>query len=77
MDESLGRCSFLPCSQQAVVTLRLLVDGRESEVPTCPRHAKWVRGYVEEDAAVRLVHEVPGRSSPTTTLSRWLRSQRG
>jgi hypothetical protein len=41
--------------------LLLLVDGSESVVPTCAGHAEWVRGYVEEDAAVRLVHEFPER----------------
>lgn len=59
MGESLGPCSFPPCAQQAAVTLRLLVDGSESVVPSCARHAKWVRDYVEEDAGVRLVHELP------------------
>ena len=54
--------------------LLLLVDGSESVVPTCRRHAEWVRGYVEEDAAVRLVDELPERRSPATLLPSWLRN---
>ena len=74
MGESLGPCSFPPCTQEAAVTLRLMVDGSESVVPTCPRHADWVRGYVEEDAAVQLVHEFPERRPPGPLLPSWLRS---
>lgn len=46
------------------MTLRLLVDGSSSVLPTCERHAEWLRAYVEEDADVRLVDKV----SPTRPL---------
>ena len=43
------------------MTLRLLVDGSSSVLPTCERHAEWLRAYAEEDADVRLVDQ----ASPT------------
>jgi hypothetical protein len=57
-------CALGPCSEQAVVTLRLLVDGSSSVLPTCERHAEWLRAYVEEDADVRLLDQ----ASPTLPL---------
>jgi hypothetical protein len=56
--ESNGSCAFPPCSRPVVATLRLVVEGHESAVLTCARHADWMRGYVDEDAAVRLVGEI-------------------
>ena len=50
-------CALTPCPEQAVVTLRLLVDGSSSVLPTCERHAQWLRSYAEEDAGVRLVDQ--------------------
>ena len=47
-----------------MVTLRLLVDGSSSVLPTCERHAQWLRSYAEEDAGVRLVDQ----ASPTLPL---------
>ena len=47
-----------------MVTLRLLVDGSSSVLPTCERHAEWLRAYVEEDADVRLLDQ----ASPTLPL---------
>jgi hypothetical protein len=59
-------CALSPCPQKAVVTLRLLVDGLESTLPTCRRHADWFRGYVEEDACVQLLAQLPETpQSPT------------
>ena len=46
------------------MTLRLLVDGSSSVLPTCERHAEWLRNYTEEDAEVRLLD----RASPTLPL---------
>ena len=54
-------CALRPCPEPAVVTLRMLVDGSSSVLPTCQRHAEWLRAYAEEDADVRLVDQV----SPT------------
>ena len=51
-------CGLPPCPRPAVVTLRLLVDGCESALPTCHLHAAWLREYAEEDEAVRLVGKV-------------------
>lgn len=53
-------CAIPPCAHPAVVTLRMDVDGSESELVTCHLHADWLRGYVQEDAAVHLVGEVSG-----------------
>ena len=46
------------------MTLRMLVDGSSSVLPTCQRHAEWLRAYAEEDADVRLVDQ----ASPTLPL---------
>ena len=54
-------CALRPCPEPAVVTLRMLVDGSSSVLPTCQRHAEWLRAYAEEDADVRLVDQ----ASPT------------
>jgi hypothetical protein len=50
-------CALGPCPEQAVVTLRLLVDGSSSVLPTCQRHAEWLRAYAEEDDDVRFVDQ--------------------
>ena len=47
-----------------MVTLRLLVDGASSVLPTCERHAEWLRAYADEDADVRFVDQ----PSPTLPL---------
>ena len=47
-----------------MVTLRLLVDGSSSVLPTCQRHADWLRAYAEEDDDVRFVDQ----ASPTRPL---------
>jgi hypothetical protein len=60
MDETPGPCAFPQCSRSASVTLQLLVEGNESVLVTCDRHADWVRGYVDEDAAVQVTDDVPG-----------------
>lgn len=39
----------------------MLVDGSSSVLPTCQRHAEWLRAYAEEDADVRLV----GQDAPS------------
>ena len=44
------------------MTLRLLVDGSSSVLPTCERHAEWLRA--DEDADVRLLDQ----TSPTRPL---------
>jgi hypothetical protein len=44
--------------------VRLLVEGTESVLTTCQRHADWLRGYVQEDAAVRLVESFSEDFSP-------------
>jgi hypothetical protein len=49
------RCAFTPCSRQVVATLRLLMDGSATVMPTCQRHTDWLCGYVEEDPGVQLV----------------------
>ena len=46
--------------------MRLLVEGAEAVLTTCERHADWLRGYVEEDAGVRLVDTVSENSSQGT-----------
>jgi hypothetical protein len=50
-------CAFAPCHEQAVVTLRLVVDGCEAMVTACQGHTDWVREYVAEDHEVRLVDQ--------------------
>jgi len=37
----------------------LLVDDQESVLVACDRHADWLRGYVQEDDAVRLIDVLP------------------
>ena len=68
VDELRGPCAFQRCSRSASVTLKLLVEGDESVLVTCDRHADWVRAYVAEDAAVQVTADVPGlpgeRSTP-------------
>jgi hypothetical protein len=68
VDESPGSCAFPRCSRSASVTLQLLVEGDESVLVTCDRHADWVRAYVDEDAAVQVTGDMPGvpgeRSTP-------------
>jgi hypothetical protein len=49
-------CAFPPCPRQGVETLSLVVGGAESEVLACPRHADWIRSYVEEDPGVQILH---------------------
>ena len=56
--EIAAACGLPPCPRPAVVTLRLLVDGCESALPTCHLHAEWLREYAEEDDAVLLVDKV-------------------
>ena len=41
------------------MALRLLVDGYDSVLPMCQRHAHWLDAYAEEDAKVRLVDRLP------------------
>ena len=53
-----GSCAFPLCSRQAVATFWLRVDGSESVMSICQRHVAWLRGYVDEDPAVRIVDEV-------------------
>ena len=48
-------CAFPPCHRQGVETLTLMVSGSEASVLACPRHADWLRTYVEEDAEVDLL----------------------
>jgi hypothetical protein len=57
MADPIETCAFLPCRRDAIVSVRLTVEGSESVVPTCQGHAAWLLGYVEEDPAVRLVGE--------------------
>ena len=59
VDESSGHCAFPLCSRSASVTLKLLVDEDASMLAACDRHADWLRRYVQEDDAVRVVDEVP------------------
>lgn len=49
-----SRCAFPPCPRQGVETLTLVVSGSESVLLACPRHADWLRAYVQEDAEVQL-----------------------
>ena len=70
MDESPGPCAFALCSRSAKVTLDLLVGEEESILAACDRHADWLRGYVQEDHAVQVIHEmplVPRNASPRMT----------
>jgi hypothetical protein len=53
-------CAFPRCSRSASVTLRLLVEGDESVLVTCDRHADWMRACADEDAAVQFTGDVPG-----------------
>ena len=59
MDESPGPCAFAMCSRSAKVTLELLVEGEESTLAACDRHADWLRGYGQEDDAVQVIDEMP------------------
>ena len=59
VDESSGHCAFPLCSRSASVTLQLLVEEDASVLAACDRHADWLRRYVQEDDAVRVVDEVP------------------
>ena len=59
MDESPGPCAFATCSRSAKVTLELLVEGEESILAACERHADWLWGYVQEDDAVQVIDEMP------------------
>jgi hypothetical protein len=54
MVEATDPCAFPPCPREAVVTVRLLVEGCEAVVPTCEGHTRWLRSYAEEDAAVQV-----------------------
>ena len=60
VDELPGPCAFPRCPRSASVTLQLLVEGDESALVTCDRHADWVRAYTAEDAAVQVKVDVPG-----------------
>jgi hypothetical protein len=51
-------CAFPPCPRQGVETLSLVVSGTESVLVACPRHADWLRAYVQEDAEVVLDEEL-------------------
>lgn len=57
--EPTGRCVFRPCPEPVVVTLRLLVDERETVLMTCLGHADWLSDYAEEDPTVRFADGVP------------------
>jgi hypothetical protein len=57
-------CAFPPCPRQGVETLSLVVGGAESVLLACPRHADWLRAYVEEDAEVRFEHLVLEEQPP-------------
>jgi hypothetical protein len=35
------------------------VEGEESILAACDRHADWLRGYVQEDDAVQVIDELP------------------
>ena len=59
MDEPPGSCAFAMCSRAATVLLALLVEEEESILAACERHADWLRGYVREDDAVRVMVEMP------------------
>ena len=57
--EPKGRCNFRPCPDPAMVTLRLLVDERETVLTTCLRHAHWLSDYAEEDPTVKFADGIP------------------
>jgi hypothetical protein len=59
---------FRPCPEPVVVTLRLLVDERETVLSTCLGHADWLSDYAEEDPAVRFADGVP--AAPLAPLPR-------
>jgi hypothetical protein len=59
MDELSGLCDFPLCLRSASVTLQLLVEEDESILAACDGHVDWLRLYVQEDDAVRIVDAVP------------------
>jgi hypothetical protein len=59
MVDTADQCALPPCRRHADVKVRMLVNGQESVMDTCRSHAQWLRGYVEEDADVRLLDMVP------------------
>jgi hypothetical protein len=52
-----------------VVTLRLVVDGSDSVLPACQRHAEWLRVFSEEDADVRIVDRAPQATTADTSTT--------
>jgi len=44
--------------------LSLVVGGAASEVLACPRHADWIRSYVDEDPEVELLQAAHEAESP-------------
>ena len=65
MEHPEGACALPPCGRDAVVSLRMLVDGQEAEMATCQSHAHWLREYVEEDAVVHLLDVIRHDGQPT------------
>jgi hypothetical protein len=58
-------CAFPPCPRDGVETLGLTIDGHESALRVCTRHAEWLRTYVEEDVAVVLTESADERQAVT------------
>jgi hypothetical protein len=67
MAETADSCALPPCRRHAEVKVRMLVDGQESVMATCQPHAQWLRGYVEEDADVRLIDVIAQEERRTRT----------
>ena len=65
--ESTGRCVFRPCPNPAIVTLRLLVDERETVLTTCLGHADWLSDFAEDDPTVQFADGIP--ASPPAPLT--------
>lgn len=42
--------------------LRFLVDGQPTVLAACGAHASWLAAYAQEDTAVLLLNEEPGRA---------------
>jgi len=54
---SSGPCDVPPCSREAALELRFLVDGQPAVLAACRAHASWLTAYAHEDNAVLLLGE--------------------
>jgi hypothetical protein len=48
-------CDFPPCPNAASRYLRLWVEGSDTVLSACERHAEWLQSYEAMDTQVRIV----------------------